>query len=51
MKVSVEEARYIAARIPDAKLVVFPGDDHLPWTPEMDDVLDELRASDEEAGR
>ena len=42
--VSVEEARYIAARIPHAKLVVFPGDDHLPWTPGMDDVLDEVEA-------
>jgi class 3 adenylate cyclase len=40
--VNAEEARYIAARIPGAKLVVFPGDDHLPWTPGMDDVLDEV---------
>ena len=42
--VNVEEARYIAERIPGAKLVVFPGQNHLPWTPEMDDVLDEVEA-------
>jgi pimeloyl-ACP methyl ester carboxylesterase len=42
--VNAEEARYIATRIPGAKLVVFPGDDHLPWTPGMDDVLDEVEA-------
>lgn len=40
--VRVEEARYIAERIPGARLVELPGDDHLPWTPDMDLALDEV---------
>ncbi len=28
---SIEEGRYIAARIPGAKFVELPGQDHLPW--------------------
>ncbi|HEY7472320.1 MAG TPA: adenylate/guanylate cyclase domain-containing protein [Gemmatimonadota bacterium] len=42
--VHVEEARYIAARIPNAKLVELPGSDHLPWTSGMDALLDEVEA-------
>ena len=42
--VNVEEARYIAARIPNARLVVLPGSDHLPWTSEQDALLDEVEA-------
>ena len=42
--VSVEEARYIAARIPGAKLVELPGNDHIPWTSEQDALLDEVEA-------
>ena len=42
--VNVEEARYIAARIPSARLVELPGSDHLPWTSEQDALLDEVEA-------
>ena len=38
----VDEARYIASRIPGAKLVVLPGEDHLVWSQAPDDVVDEL---------
>jgi class 3 adenylate cyclase len=40
---SVEEARYIAAHIPDARLVVFPGDDHLVYAGDLEPVLEEIR--------
>jgi pimeloyl-ACP methyl ester carboxylesterase len=40
--VSIEEARYIAARIPGAKLVELPGRDHLIWTEGSDQLLDEV---------
>jgi pimeloyl-ACP methyl ester carboxylesterase len=36
------EARYIAAQIPGARLVVLPGDDHLPWVGDQDAILDEI---------
>ena len=42
--VNVEEARYIAAQIPNARLVELPGNDHLPWTSEQDALLDEVEA-------
>jgi pimeloyl-ACP methyl ester carboxylesterase len=42
--VKIEEARYIAARIPGAKLVEFPGADHVPWTYGADAILDEVEA-------
>jgi pimeloyl-ACP methyl ester carboxylesterase len=38
----VEEGRWIASRIPGAKLVELPGDDHLPWVGDQDSVLDEV---------
>jgi pimeloyl-ACP methyl ester carboxylesterase len=38
----VRGARYLAERIPGAKLVEFPGDDHLPWVGDQDAVLDEV---------
>jgi len=41
---SVEEARYIAARIPGARLAVFPGDDHLVYAGDLVPVVDEIRA-------
>ena len=35
-------SRYMASRIPSAKFVEFPGDDHLPWVGDQDAVLDEI---------
>jgi pimeloyl-ACP methyl ester carboxylesterase len=39
---SVEEGRYLAARIPGAKFVELHGIDHLPWVGDQDAVLDEV---------
>lgn len=39
----VEEGRYIAARIPGARLVEFPGADHSWWTLDGDAILDEIQ--------
>jgi len=39
---SVDGARYMAARIPDAKLIELPGADHLPFVGDQDAVLDEV---------
>jgi class 3 adenylate cyclase len=39
---SVEEGRYVASRIPEAKFVELQGDDHLPWVGDQDAVLDEV---------
>ena len=38
----VEESRYMAARIPGARLVELPGDDHLPFVGDQDQILDEI---------
>lgn len=35
-------ARYLAERIPDATLVELPGEDHWPWTGELEPVIEEL---------
>lgn len=40
---SVEEARYIASRIPGATLAVFPGADHVPFAGEFGPIVDEIR--------
>ena len=37
----VDEGRYIAGRIPGARFVELPGDDHVPWV-DMDPMLDEV---------
>lgn len=37
-----EEARFIAREIPDAKLVLLPGGDHLPWVGDQDAIVDEI---------
>jgi class 3 adenylate cyclase len=34
--------RYLAEHIPNAKLVVFPGDDHLFWVGDTDALVDEI---------
>jgi pimeloyl-ACP methyl ester carboxylesterase len=40
--VHVQEGRYIAERIPDAKFVELPGVDHVVWAGDADAVLDEV---------
>ena len=35
-------SRYMVSRIPGAKYVEFPGDDHLPWVGDQDAVVDEI---------
>jgi class 3 adenylate cyclase len=40
--VKVEEARWIAKQVPDARYVELPGDDHLVWTGDTDTLLDEV---------
>ncbi|HEY7401148.1 MAG TPA: adenylate/guanylate cyclase domain-containing protein [Actinomycetota bacterium] len=42
LDVNVEEARYIAARIPGAKLVELPGADHTLWVGDTEPLLDEI---------
>jgi class 3 adenylate cyclase len=37
-------SRYIAERIPGARFVEFAGDDHVPWTGDVDPVLAEIQA-------
>ena len=38
-----EEAHYIAARIPHARVVEFEGSDHSWWTQDQDAILDEIQ--------
>jgi class 3 adenylate cyclase len=40
--VDVEEGRWIAAQIPGAKYVELPGEDHLVWAGDVDEVVDEV---------
>ena len=44
LDVDVEEGRWLAARIPGARFVELPGDDHMPWVGDQDGVLDETQA-------
>jgi class 3 adenylate cyclase len=37
-------ARLVAARIPSAKLVVLPGQDHLFWCGDVDSIVDEIES-------
>jgi class 3 adenylate cyclase len=40
--IDVEHARYMAQRIPGAKLVELPGKDHVPWVGDRDALVDEV---------
>lgn len=42
--VKIEEGRFITDRIHGAKFVEFDGDDHLFWTGNTEEVLDEMKA-------
>jgi pimeloyl-ACP methyl ester carboxylesterase/DNA-binding winged helix-turn-helix (wHTH) protein len=39
---NVEEGRYIAGRIPGARFVELPGEDHLPFVGDQDAIIDEI---------
>ncbi len=38
----VEEGRYVASKIPSARYVELPGNDHLPFVGDQDSILDEV---------
>ena len=38
----IEEARYIAARIPGARLIEMPGEDHLPFVGDQEAILEPI---------
>lgn len=40
--VSIAHSRYMAERVPGAKLVELPGSDHIPWLGDQDALLDEV---------
>jgi class 3 adenylate cyclase len=40
--VKADEARYIASQIPNARLKLFAGADHVPWVGHSDEVLGEI---------
>jgi class 3 adenylate cyclase len=42
LDVKLEEARWIAGQIPGAKLVELPGNDHLIWAGDVDELVDEV---------
>ncbi len=42
--VKIEEGRFIASRIEGAKFVEFPGDDHLFWAGNTQEILDEMKS-------
>ena len=44
LAVPVESGRLLAAKIPGARLVELPGNDHLPWVGDADAILDEIQA-------
>jgi pimeloyl-ACP methyl ester carboxylesterase len=41
--VNVDEGHWLAARIPGARFVELPGDDHFPWVGDQDVILDEMQ--------
>ena len=42
---NVEEGRWMAGQIPEARFVELSGDDHMPWVGDQDSILDECRNS------
>lgn len=42
LDVNVEGGRWLASRIPGARFVELPGNDHLPWVGDQDAILDEV---------
>jgi pimeloyl-ACP methyl ester carboxylesterase len=42
--VQVDEGRWIASRIPNARFVELPGSDHLMWAGDAEAILDEIEA-------
>ena len=40
--IRIQQARYMAERIPGARLVELPGDDHVAWVGDSDAILDEV---------
>jgi pimeloyl-ACP methyl ester carboxylesterase len=41
---NIEEGRYIAARIPNAKFVELPGEDHIPFVGDQDAILNQVKS-------
>ena len=41
--VNVEEGRWIAGQIPEARFVEVTGEDHMPWVGDQDAILDEVQ--------
>ena len=40
---NVEEGRWMAGQIPEARFVELSGDDHMPWVGDQDSILDEVQ--------
>jgi len=40
---NIEEARWMASQIPEARFVELAGEDHMPWVGDQDAVLDEVQ--------
>lgn len=40
--IPVEQARYLAEKIPEAKLIELPGADHHPWVGDADAIVEEI---------
>jgi len=43
LDVKIEEARYLAARIPGAKLIELPGAEHVMWVGDTEPLLEEIQ--------